>query len=193
MQPALTRHNPLRTYQFRVGFDAEPDYFAAVQRLSGLSVSIEATEIREGGNSAHRIAHPDRATWEPLTLEQGLAVDERLERWAGACLDHLEGRRPAAAVKRTVVIDVWDPQQHGGSDASAAAQGPAGGPGQRAHRLRRYRVFNAWVSRLQALPQLDAMRDEVGLLVVELTHEGWRRDPQGPADLYGSGAEPLTA
>lgn len=189
MQPPARRHNPLRTYQFRIGF-AEGEYFAAVQRLSGLTLSVEATEIRQGGNNIHPHVHPDRATWEPLSLEQGLAVGSRLETWAGACLDFLEGRRPSEAVKRNVVIDVWDPQEHGGGAAEPGADIGDTGPGASLLRFRRYRVFNAWVSRLQALPQLDAMRDEVGLLVLELTHEGWRRDPELPPDLATASNQP---
>ncbi len=142
------------------------DYVAGVRRVSGLTLTIAGNETWEGGNSLHRHANPNRATWEPITLEQGLALDDTLERWAAAAVRFLRTGTvdPTAPVKRNLVLDVWDP-------ASA-------GPGGAFQRLaRRYLVFNAWVSKFVAIPRLDAMADEVALLSVELTHHGWRADP----------------
>lgn len=169
--PARPR-NPLRTYQFRVGLLAPPAgagddgaaaagqerYVAGVKRVSGLNLTVAATEVREGGNALHRYANPDRATWDPVTLEQGLALDDTLERWARAAVDFLRTGTADASepVKRNAFVDVWDPAL------------PTEG------RARRYLLLNAWVSRFQAIPQLDATASEVGLVVVELTHEGWR-------------------
>lgn len=203
-QPPLTPWYPLRTYQFRVAIlpppadssggrtflgppvgpsrelppQPAPDvagYVAGVQRVSGLNLTISAHETWEGGNALHRYANPDKATWDPITLEQGLAIDDTLERWAAAVLRFLRTGlvEPGEPVKRNVVIDVWDTRLHG-FDLSRGLS-PAGGeaPDQR---LRRYLVLNAWVSKFRAIPQLDALTDEVALLSVELTHEGWRAD-----------------
>jgi phage tail-like protein len=174
--PATAR-NPLRTYQFRIGVlppgttGAAAPYVAGVRRVSGLSVTVTAAETWEGGNPLHRYANPDRATWEPITLEQGLALDDTLERWAAAVVQFLRTGTVTRGqpVKRNVLIDVWDPDLHG-------RVAPVPNPGVE-QRIRRYLVFNAWISRLRALPQLDAMSDEVALLGVDLTHEGWRTDP----------------
>jgi phage tail-like protein len=185
--PARPR-NPLRTYQFRIALltppldaDAagrtflgaeqgggrtsqatggEERYVAGVKRVSGLGMTVAASEVREGGNALHRYANPDRANWDPITLEQGLALDDTLERWAAAVVGYLrtgtvDSEEP---VKRNLFVDVWDPAV----------------PSE--ERSRRYLVFNAWISKFQAIPQLDATSSEVGLLVVELTHEGWRSD-----------------
>jgi hypothetical protein len=57
---------------------------------------------------------------------------------------------------------------------SRAEAGAAGGSSSTALvRLRRYIVENAWVSKFQAMPRLDSMSNEVGLINVEVTHEGW--------------------
>jgi phage tail-like protein len=144
-------------------------YVAGVRRVSGLSVTVASTETWEGGNSLHRYANPHRAVWEPIQLEQGLALDMSLQAWAEAGLAFLRTGtvNPAQPVKRNVLLDVWDP-----GDASA---GPA--------RPRvRYVIFNAWVSKFSAVPRLDAMADEVALLTVELTHHGWRTEPPPPED-----------
>lgn len=153
--------NPLRTYQFRVGVvdvaggGAEVPYVAGVRSVSGLGAEVSAHETWEGGNNLHRYANPNRVTWGPITLEQGLALDDTLERWSEAVLEFaMSGRRPAAgAVKRQVILDVQDE-----------------------NRRRRYRIHNAWISKYQALPRLDAMSSEVALLSVELVHEGWVRE-----------------
>jgi phage tail-like protein len=146
----------------------------------------------EGGNSLHRYANPDRATWETITLEQGLALDDTLERWAQAVLTFLKSGTVEVTepVKRNVVIDVWEPLLHtpgtrsrpDGLQQQRLDQHIMGG-GQ--DRLRRYLVFNAWISRYHALPALDAMANEVALLNVELVHEGWQLASQNelPADL----------
>ena len=66
---------------------------------------------------------------------------------------------------------MWDPHQSGDAmfaDPAGTAPNP---------RRRDYLVVNAWVSKLQALPGLDAMSNEVGLITVELTHDGWRPLP----------------
>ena len=171
--------NPLRTYTFRLRLDGASTAVAGVRKVSGLSMTVQPHEIWEGGNSLHRFAQPDRAVWEPITLEQGLALDDSLEQWAQACISYLEIGRPpeGVPVKRNVVIEVWDPHRATepadpvtGGTTAAAATGPAG-------RRRDYEVVNAWVSRFQALPSLDALGNDVGLLLVELTHEGWRPRP----------------
>lgn len=192
-------HDPLLTYQFRVqlldppadataeelassrgtlgsgGTQRAPDigsagtgYVAGVRRVSGLTVGVAATETWEGGNSLHRYANPHRALWEPISLEQGIALDTRLRDWAEAGLAFLRTGRVDAAqpVKRNVLLDVWDPGVSSGGGRPAL----------------RFVIFNAWVSKYQAVPRLDAMADEVALLTVELTHHGWRRDD--PPDLH---------
>ncbi len=173
-------------------------YIAGVNKVSGLSVSIEATEVWEGGNHRHRYANPERATWDPITLEQGLAIDGQLERWAQAALSYVTtGAKPALDVKRNVLIDVWDPLLHppGGKKRTEGLLQDAKSHtlALGAARLKRFLVFNAWVSNYQALPALDAMGSEIALLSVELTHEGWRELPatELPSDLAKSAATPL--
>ncbi len=172
MEEAFPR-NPLRNYQFRVGLldsplaeTADGEYIAGVQKVSGLNVTVEANETWSGGNSLHRYANPNRVSWDPITLEQGLALSDTLERWARAALEFARTGVATGSeqVKRNVFIDVWDPNEY--RRGSGFTVGP--------DRLRRYLVFNAWVSRYQALPQLDAMANQVALLSVEMVHEGWR-------------------
>ncbi|CDO24327.1 T4-like virus tail tube protein gp19 [Mycolicibacterium mageritense DSM 44476 = CIP 104973] len=193
-----TPYNPLLTYQFRIQLldppgDPTPEqleatrttlpgtnagrvgaadigaapmgFVAGVRRVSGLTLTAAASETWEGGNSLHRYANPHRAVWEPILLEQGISTDTSLQDWAEAGVRFLRTGTvdPAQPVKRNVLLGVFT------------------NAGDLVPRLR-YVIFNAWVSKYQAIPRLDAMADEVALLSVELTHHGWRRDP--PPDLF---------
>lgn len=170
---ATAARDPLRVYQFRVKLD---QYVAGVRNVSGLSASVGAYEVWEGGNNLHRYAQPDKVTWDPITLEQGIALDDSLERWAQAVIDFsLTGLPPAAQpVKRNLQIELWDPLL---ADA-APQEEPTPREEDDAGRVRVYEVFNAWISRYQALPQLDATSSEVAIVSVEIMHEGWRLRPQ---------------
>ncbi len=203
----ISPRNPLRTYQFRVGVvevpggGAEIPYVAGVRSVSGLRTHVSAYETWEGGNNLHRYANPNKVSWEPITLEQGLALDDTLERWSEAVLEFVMSGSPPAgkfpgpaaaaaaggqarpAVKRQVIIDVWDENEFPTAPPTAApplALDPMPRVAPRspadAGRYRRYRIHNAWISKYQALPRLDSMSSEVALLSVELMHEGWVRE-----------------
>src|SRR5262245_24191547 len=202
MAPVVQARNPLRNYQFRVGIitagTAPPTtYVAGVKGVSGLRVQINPWETWEGGNNLHRYANPNKVVWEPVTLEQGLALDDTLERWAQAVIDYSIGKTPAEPVKRQVYIDLWDdflypagPPTVAGPLTRPAPEGPPlprppitsnpAVPIERAAQLgprfRRYHLQNAWISKFAPLPKLDSMTSEVALLSVELVHEGWFKE-----------------
>lgn len=152
--------DPLRNYQFAVfvaGTGLNPavgQLIAGVQRVSGLACTVTASEVWEGGNNLHRYANPDKISWDPVTLEQGLALDSTLELWAAEVRNFVAWGVPGNPVKRNVDIELRDPLAPD-------------------RWMRRYRLRNAWISKYQALPKLDALTAEVALLSVELQHEGW--------------------
>jgi phage tail-like protein len=155
------RRDPLRTYRFRVLLEGRP--VAGLQKVSGLGVTVTARETWEGGNSLHRYANPDRATFAPVTLHQGLALGTELEQWAFAAVTFLRTGlppEPDVPVKRNVVVEMLD---HWADRTGPAAV--------------RYLIHNAWVSKYEAVPSLDALGNEIALRTLEFTHEGWRADP----------------
>jgi phage tail-like protein len=175
-----TRRDPLKNYQFIVSVEIDKRLVTVggVQRVSGLSASVSSAETWEGGNNLHRYANPDRVTWDNLTLEQGIALDDTLEVWADAVRYYVMSNRlkpsptggPGLAVKRNLTIELWPPSN---------VDGPPAPPAQPS---RRYRIYNAWISKYIALPKLDALASEVALLTVEIVHEGWTVDLLGPTD-----------
>ena len=139
-----------------------------MKSVSGLSVSIRPFEVYEGGNNLYRYAQPDKVTWDPVTLEQGLAIGTKLREWAEDVVGFaLSGKVTRGAIKRLVHIAVFDEANN--------------------ERLR-YQLVNAWISKYQAVPKLDALSGEAGIVSLELTHEGYRvvqltprdKDPEGP-------------
>ena len=200
--PVVQARNPLRNYQFRVGVittgaASTTTYVAGVKSVSGLRVQVNPWEIWEGGNNLHRYANPNKVVWEPVTLEQGLALDDTFERWAQAVIDYSIGKKPKEPVKRQVYIDLWDDLQYPAGPPTLAGplnRPPPEGPplarlpitsnpavpidraAQLGPRFRRYHVQNAWISKFAPLPKLDSMTSEVALLSVELMHEGWFKE-----------------
>lgn len=180
--------DPLRNYQFAVFLGAPKDpklAVAGVQKVSGLSFSVAPFEVWEGGNNLHRYANPDRVTWDPITLEQGLALGDDLEVWAEAVryFAMTGTKKGGVAIKRDLTILLWDPVDRGVAggpnlprpvilpDGRAAAEPVLDEPGHLT--ARRYDIKNAWISKYTAMPRLDAIANEVALLSVELVHEGW--------------------
>jgi len=187
---AVRSHDPLRNFQFRLRLlpnrstedqagGAASGYIAGVTRISGLSATITPVEIWSGGNARHRYAHPDKCTWEPITLDQGLALDGTLADWADAAIRFATtGVAGASPVKRGLSLDVWDPYATMPPRDGLGNGGDPGAPP--AHPMYRYVIHNAWISRYQAMPSLDAMANEVAFLSVEITHEGWRAETVTP-------------
>jgi phage tail-like protein len=177
----IKKRDPLRAFSFRIAFletpPSAPDdltkgmnpptkYVAGVRSVSGLSWNLSSYETWSGGNNMHPFLTPNRVTWAPVTLEQGLAIDASLEVWAEAGRALATGERSDKA-RRTLQLDVWDPVYSGGLLVE----------GELAHTYS-YLIYNAWVSKYTALPKLDASISEVALATIEITHEGWRRTTQ---------------
>lgn len=160
-------HDPLRNFQFRIGVGTVPDV-AGVRMVSGLSWSITPYEIFEGGNNVGRYAVPDRLTWEPITLENGIGLDDTLLRWASVVQRYQQtgALTPNQPVRRTVTIDVWNP-------LAMKAPDPRTDP----RVFQRFLVKNAWISKFVALPELSAAGSEVAIQTIQLEHEGFVPSP----------------
>lgn len=109
-----------------------------------------------GKNSQSQI--PGGTTYEPVTFEQGLGLDDgRFESWALAVSNWKEGDGGHKALKfrRDLRVDVLDLS---GKDRLT------------------YILNHAWVSEYQALPELDANNlNTVGISTFTVLYEGWYR------------------
>ena len=131
----------LRNYNFAVQIDGMDElHFSEV---TGLSVEVQAIQFRSGtdlGTGAKVL--PGRISYEPVTLERGLARDLALWEW----LSTIEGGQTDM---RNVTISVLD-EDHEPAIA--------------------FRLTSAWPSRLK-LGRLDGLGNGVAIEKLTLTYE----------------------
>jgi len=140
---------------FQVVIDGQ--IVAGLKKMGLLKKSTEAVKWRSAGDPAHERIMPGGTTWEAVTLEQGLTHDPVFENWANS-VNNIQGSAAMSLVnfRKDIVLNVLNLQ---GTVAIS------------------YKLFRAWVSEYQALPDFDAATmNTVGIQTITLQHEGWERD-----------------
>ncbi|HKK56817.1 phage tail protein [Marinobacter sp.] len=149
------RHDPYRTFKFQILIDGQP--VAGLKKMGALKKKTESVAWRTAGDPSHERQLPGGTSYEAITLEQGLTHDPVFESWA-ALVNNVEGDGGMSLknFRKDIVINVLNLQ---GQVAIS------------------YKVFRAWVSEYQALPEFDAgSMNTVGIQTLTLQHEGWQRD-----------------
>jgi phage tail-like protein len=149
------RYDPYRTFKFQVLIDGKP--VAGLKKMGALKKKTEPVKWRTAGDPSHERVLPGGTSYEPVTLEQGLTHDPVFEQWANL-VNNFEGDSAMSlkSFRKDVVINVLNLQGHVAIS---------------------YKLFRAWVSDFQALPDLDAgSMNAVGIQTITLQHEGWQRD-----------------
>ncbi|MBN1655959.1 MAG: phage tail protein [Deltaproteobacteria bacterium] len=148
------RYDPYRTFRFQVSIDG--NVVAGLRKMTALKKTTEAVAWRIAGDPTHERKLPGGTKFEPVTLEQGLTMDTTFEDWANK-VNQLNDPMSLAEFRKNVIINVMNMQ---GEIAIS------------------YKLFDAWVSEYQALPDLDAgTTNAVGIQSIKIEHEGWERDP----------------
>jgi phage tail-like protein len=153
------RHDPYRTFKFQILIDGKP--VAGLKKMGALKRKTEAIKWRTAGDPSKERILPGGTSYEPVTLEQGLSHDPVFEGWANL-VNNVEGDAAMSLknFRKDIVINVLNLQ---GQVALS------------------YKLFRAWVSEYQALPELDAgAMNTVGIQTLTLQHEGWQRDTAVP-------------
>jgi len=148
------RFDPYKNFKFRIKWDGK--YVAGMSKVSALKRSTEVVTHREGGDPSTARLTPSVWKFEPITLERGVTHDPEFENWANLIystdgdmvisLDHF---------RKDLILELLNEQ------------------GQVA---KSYKVYRAWVSEYQALPELDANAHAVAIEHIVLQNEGWERD-----------------
>jgi phage tail-like protein len=154
------RVDPYKNFKFRVKWDGK--YVAGLSKCSALKRTTEVVEHREGGDPSTSHKSPGRTKYEAITLERGVTHDLEFEQWANKVWNF--GGGPGAEVslkdfRKDLIIELYN---EAGQLAIA------------------YKVFRAWVSEFQALPDLDANANAVAIQHIKLENEGWQRDADVP-------------
>ncbi|MDF5753116.1 phage tail protein [Spongiactinospora sp. TRM90649] len=150
------RFDPYKNFKFRVRWDGR--YVAGVSKVGALKRTTEVVEHREGGDPSAARKSPGRTKYEPITLERGVTHDTEFEKWAGRVWNYGSGLGMETSLKnfrKDITIEVYN---EAGQLALA------------------YKIYRAWVSAYQALPELDANANAVAIQTLTLEHEGWERD-----------------
>jgi phage tail-like protein len=148
------RFDPYRNFKFKVKIDNQ--YVAGLSKCSALKRTTEVTEWREGGDPSTSRQLPGKTKYDAVTLEAGLTHDPTFENWANL-VHNFQGDAAMSLrnFRKDIIIDVYNEA------------------GQKVHS---YKLFRAWVSEFQALPELDASANAVAIQTIKLENEGWERD-----------------
>ena len=150
------RLDPYKNFKFRVKWDGH--YVAGLSKCGALKRTTEVVEHREGGAPSTAHKSPGRTKYEAITLERGVTHDTDFEQWANKVWNFTGGPGAEVSLKdfrKDLIIEVYN---EAGQLAIA------------------YKVFRAWVSEFQALPDLDANANAVAIQHIKLENEGWERD-----------------
>jgi phage tail-like protein len=150
------RFDPYKNFKFRVKWDGR--YVAGICKVSALKRSTEVVEHREGGDPSTSRKSPGRTKFEPITLERGVTHDPEFERWANRVWNFESGLGAEVSLKdfrKDLLIELYN-------EAGQLAIS--------------YKVFRAWVSEFQAIPDLDANANAIAIQTLKLENEGWERD-----------------
>ena len=153
------RHDPYRTFKFQVLIGGKP--VAGLRKMTAIKKSTEVAIWRTGGDPSHERKLPGGTKYEPISLEQGLTHDPVFENWANQ-VNSIQGDAAMTLknFRKDIVINVLNLQ---GKVAIS------------------YKVYRAWISEYQALPDFDAgTTNTVGIQTIKLEHEGWERDEAVP-------------
>jgi phage tail-like protein len=133
-------------------------FVAGISKVSALKRSTEVVEHREGGDPSTGRKSPGRSKYEAITLERGVTHDSAFEAWASKVWNFGAGLGSEVSLKdfrKDLIIELYN---EAGQLAIA------------------YKVYRAWVSEYQALPDLDANANAVAIQTLKLENEGWERD-----------------
>ena len=150
------RQDAYPNFKFGVRWDGKK--VAGICKVSGLKRSTEIIEHREGGDPSTSHKSPGRTKFEAITLERGVTHDTEFEKWANKVWNFGSGLGAEVSLKdfrKDLIIEMYN---EAGQTVLA------------------YKVFRAWVSEFQAIPDLDANANAVAIQHIKLENEGWERD-----------------
>ncbi|WP_233841173.1 phage tail protein [Dyella sp. 2HG41-7] len=150
------RFDPYKNFKFRLKWDGR--YVAGISKVSALKRTTEVVKHRNGGDPSTSRKSPGRSEFEAITLERGVTHDTDFEAWAAKVWQvgaTLGSEVSLADFRKDVILDFYN-------EAGQLAIS--------------YKIYRAWVSEYQALPDLDANANAVAIQHIKLENEGWERD-----------------
>jgi len=150
------RFDPYKNFKFRIKWDGH--YVAGISKVSALKRTTEVVKHRDGGDPSTSRKSPGRTEYDAITLERGVTHDPDFEAWAATVWQvgaGLGAEVSLASFRKDLLLDFYN-------EAGQLAIS--------------YKIYRAWVSEYQALPDLDANANAVAIQHMKLECEGWERD-----------------
>lgn len=150
------RFDPYKNFKFRVKWDGR--YVAGVSKVSALKRTTEVVEHRDGADPSTARRSPGRSKYEAITLTRGVTHDVEFEQWANKVWNLGSGLGSEVSLKdfrKDMILELYN---------------------EAGQLVIAYKVFRAWVSEYQSLPELDANANAIAIQTLKLEHEGWERD-----------------
>ena len=150
------RFDPYKNFKFRLKWDGR--YVAGISKVSALKRTTEVVKHREGGDPSTSRKSPGLTEYDAITLERGVTHDPDFEAWAATVWQMgagLGAEVSLASFRKDVLLDFYN-------EAGELAIS--------------YKIYRAWVSEYQALPDLDSNANAVAIQYIKLENEGWDRD-----------------
>jgi len=166
----VNRFDPYKNFKFRVKWDGK--VVAGISKVSALVRTTEVVVHREGGDPNTSRKSPGRTEYEPITLERGVTHDLEFERWANKIWNLGAGLGSEVSLndfRKDLIIEVYN---------------------EAGQLVLAYKLYRCWVSRYQALAELDANTGGVLIQSLTLENEGWERDYDVPEPAEPSFSEP---
>ncbi len=151
-----TRLDPYKNFKFRVKWDGR--YVAGISKVSAIKRTTEVIKHRSGGDPSTSFKSPGRTEYEAVTLEQGVTQDQEFEAWANKVWAYgggLGAEVSLADFRKDILLELLN---------------------EAGQVVLVWRIYRAWVSEFQALPDLDSNANAVAIARLKLENEGWERD-----------------
>jgi phage tail-like protein len=151
-----SRFDPYANFKFRVKWEGR--YVAGVSKVSALKRTTEVIEHREGGDPSTSHKSPGRSKYDAITLERGVTHDVEFERWANKVWNLGSGLGAEVSLRdfrKDIIIELYN---------------------EAGQLVISHKVYRAWVSEYQALPDLDANANAFAIQHIKLENEGIERD-----------------
>ena len=153
MAPRASSLDPFRKFKFRIVIDG--NVVAGLTKCSSLTVSVASQDFRSGDMDSYKHKLPGQASFEHVTLEQGMTNSPVFEKWATAMSNFLanagsDSEKTPDDFRKDIDVQIFDLKNTP---------------------IKSYRVFNCWVSKY-TVGDLDANSNDVLIHTLELQNEG---------------------
>lgn len=150
------RYDPYKNFKFRVKNEDNVTVLG-VSKVTPLRRTTEVVKHRSGGENSHDHKSPGRTTYEGVTMERGITHDMEFTQWASR-VHAWDGDSSMDLVnyKQDLTLELMN---------------------ERGQTVKRYFLYDCWVSEFTAMPDLDSNANAVAIETLKLELEGWEKDP----------------